>query len=168
VSDTTVLTWVHGLDIAPDVPHVVEWSSWLAEDLVAKDVGRKMQSPPATITTNLPKLSQDAPVRLTFNFELIQNQSISWDAVLWQRSLYLKLPNNMVMDGSKEAFINLLEFAEDEIDCENVIVCFSKQRTDKNILMRIFMFLGFVVLNPNQKLVPDSSDEMIYMAYNIE
>lgn len=128
-----MLTWVHSLGNVPDVPnngyHNV--STVLADEVangIKKSVG-KQQTPPRN---NVPKLSLDEPVPFTFRCYLTENQIISWDAVFWSGNLYIHLPNNMVMEGSKEAFIELLEYAEEELVCNNVVICFKKNRTDKS------------------------------------
>jgi len=140
-------------------------SSILSEE-VGSGVG-KLKSPPSN--GDFTKQSCQDALRLTLNLTLAEQQDVNWDAVLWHESLYLQIPNGIPLDGSKEAFITLLEFAEEELQCKQVTVCFAKNRSDRNYLMRIFMFLGFVTLPPNHFCVPsNASEDMLYMAYNID
>lgn len=46
-----------------------------------------------------------------------------WDAVLWRGRLYVSVSSEQLCCGSKEAFVSLLEYAEDVLRCEYVIVC---------------------------------------------
>jgi len=98
----------------------------------------------------------------------LEEHDVEWEAILWKENLYIHIPNGISLDNSKEAFISLLEFAEEELQCMRVTVYFNKNRSDKNALMRLFSFIGFSVLPPNHNLTPDNaSEEMIYMAYSI-
>jgi len=55
-------------------------------------------------------------------------------------------------DGSREALVALLEFAQETLDCSHVLVCFNKARDDRARLVRMFMFMGFNVLAPGHEL----------------
>ena len=53
--------------------------------------------------------------------------------------------------GSKEAFVSLLEYAEEVLECSDVIVCFQKcqsSNTNYKKAIRNFQFLGFQPLTP--------------------
>lgn len=100
--------------------------------------------------------SEHEPVQVTFRFEnlpLFSNAndatSTQWAAILWHGDLYLSVPNGIAIERSKEAFVSLLELAEEQLGCKSIVVCFSKSRPERNTLMRMFMFLGFVLLAPN-------------------
>lgn len=58
-----------------------------------------------------------SPLRLTF-----RTARQPWDAVLRGRTLYVALPPRVLPEGSREAFVALLEAAEDKLKCEHVIV----------------------------------------------
>lgn len=51
-----------------------------------------------------------------------------WDAVLWRGRLYVSVSAEQLCHGSKEAFVSLLEYAEDVLRCEHVIVCLVCER----------------------------------------
>lgn len=116
-----------GLGGAPDVPHTANFvSSKLTEE--GSGVG-KYKLPPTI--GELTKLSCQDPIRLTLNIELIE-QNVKWDAILWNEILFIHVPNSIALDNSKEAFISLLEFAEEELMCKQVNVYFSKNRSDRS------------------------------------
>jgi len=86
---------------------------------------------------------------------------------LFNEELFVHIPNTTT-DNSKEAFIALLEFAEEELYCKKVIVYFDKTKSNRNILIRLFNFIGFALLPPNHPAIPaDAPDDMLYMACNI-
>lgn len=115
--------------------------------------------------------------------------TVQWDSILFKEELFVHIPNN-TSDNSKEAFIALLEFAEEELCCKKVIVYFDKDKsnrskcTDKcddwpfykyndslfaDILIRLFSFIGFELLPPGHSAIPDDApNDMLYMACNIE
>jgi len=93
----------------------------------------------------------------------------AWDTVLRGRTLYVALPSQILAEGSREAFVALLEAAEEKLGCQHVVVVFAAERNDRPMLVRTFMFLGFVVLSPTSPLVPPSlAAGSICMLYNIE
>ena len=86
--------------------------------------------------------SDDAPVQLTISYAWTSKAScasprlgsmseIKWNALLFKGILYLNVPEGLAIERSKEAFVNLLEFAEEELDCSQILVCFSKARTER-------------------------------------
>ncbi|CAG9860231.1 unnamed protein product [Phyllotreta striolata] len=104
------------------------------------------------------------PLRLTF-----RTARQPWDAVLRGRTLYVALPAQVLPGGSREAFVSLLEAAEEQLKCEHVVVVFASDRPDRAVLVRTFMFLGFAVLSPTSPLVPPPmATGNVCMLYNIE
>lgn len=105
-------------------------------------------------------------MQILFVFQY-DEQCITWNTVLYRRDLYLNLVsgnNVMPAEYSKESFILLVETAEVQFRCNNVIVCLSK-----NARIRPFIFLGFELLPPNHPLVPYGlSEDMIFLSYRIE
>ncbi|GFQ65377.1 ornithine decarboxylase antizyme 1 [Trichonephila clavata] len=115
------------------------------------------------------KDSLDGAVKLAFNFHLTDSKAVTWESVLWKRRLYVQVPDCGMCDGSKDSFLTLLEFAEDELQCSHVIVCFNKNRPDKVALVRTFMFLGFSMLAPGHKLASsNATEDTLCMIYIIE
>ncbi|KAK9883916.1 hypothetical protein WA026_004859 [Henosepilachna vigintioctopunctata] len=104
------------------------------------------------------------PLRLTF-----RTARQPWDAVLLGHTLFVALPPHVLPEGSREALLGLLEAAEEQLNCLHVIVVFSSERSDRAMLMRTFMFLGFQVLSPTSPVIPTSlASGNVCMLYNIE
>ena len=57
---------------------------------------------------------------------------MKWQAILYKGHLYLNVPNGLGIEKSKEAFVTLLEFAEEEINCSHIIVYFMKNRPERS------------------------------------
>jgi len=75
----------------------------------------------------------------------------------------------MLPEGSREAFVSLLEAAEEKLNCQHVVVVFTSDRSDRSMLIRTFMFLGFAVLSPTSPIVPPQlAAGNICMLYNID
>jgi hypothetical protein len=126
----------------------------------------KYKAPPSI--GELTKQSRQHAIRLTLNIQLLEGKDVEWDAIIWKETLFIHIPNGISLDNSKEAFISLLEFAEEELQCMRVTVYFDKNRSDRNLLIRLFSFIGFSILAPNHSLSPEETPEdMIYMAYSI-
>jgi len=113
-----------------------------------------------------------------------------WEAVLWRGRLYVSVTPQTLSNGSKEAFVSLLEYAEDVLECSHVIVCLGKpsyllmpandnggaacaapsgvDTNDKDIKMAIrnFMFLGFQPLAPGHEFMP-SNPNLVCFYYTI-
>lgn len=112
---------------------------------------------------------QQSSLRLTFLLRLTENIEVSWETVLWQHRLYIQVPSYLLPEGSKEGFVSLLEYAEEVLKCTHIIVCLKKDRNDRALLVRTFMFLGFTTLPPGHQLIPSTTDSCnLYMLYSIE
>lgn len=110
--------------------------------------------------------SQQCSIPILFAFQ-DADQCLVWNTVLYKQNLYLNLVsenNVMPAEYSKESFILLVESAELQLRCRNVILCLSKSAK-----IRPFNFLGFELLPPGHPLIPyDLSQDMIYMSYEID
>jgi len=104
---------------------------------------------------------------LSFKCPLSEEKEVEWKTLLLENVLYVDLPTHVLSEGSRDSFVSLLEFAEEKLECEKVYVCFKRDRADRMALMRVFMFLGFSVVPPDNKQVPQN-DEIMSMVYNIE
>jgi len=167
-STTTVFPWVRGLCGAPDVPQsrIIDTNRVSSISLSESNVLGKYRAPPSI--GELTKQSRQHAIRLTLNIRLLEGHDVDWEAIIWKENLFINIPNGISLDNSKEAFIELLEFAEEELHCRRVTVYFGKNRTDRNVLIRLFSFIGFSVLAPNHNMSPeDASEDMLYMAYSI-
>jgi len=83
-------------------------------------------------------------------------------------TLALHVPNGALPDGSKEIFVRILEYAEEELDCDRVLVWFDKNTSDRALFIRTFMYFGFSLLAPD--MIPQSLDNVnsIVMVYKID
>jgi len=107
-------------------------------------------------------------ILLVFKISPIVGLEVTWETTLFNNSLYLDLPNGILPEGSKESLVTLLEFAEEELCCRHVILCFRKDRNDRVSLLRVFNFFGFQILTPNHPLIMKPNKEIMHMAYAIE
>jgi len=113
------------------------------------------------------ELGKGQPLQITFRYSLTTQTLLKWDTVLQNNNLYIEVPNGLLPDSSKDAFVALLEYAEEVLQCNHAVVCFMKDRVDRATLIRTFMFLGFYVAPPNSPLVLNSHEDYIYMVYKI-
>merc|ERR1712141_228590 len=104
-----------------------------------------------------------------------------WEAVLWKGRLYVSVTAKQLSGGSKEAFVMLLEYAEDVLGCSHVVVCLGKPNSSKGssincnenlnttnfttnleyeketkMAIRNFLFLGFQPLAPGHEFNPSN------------
>ncbi|CRK89599.1 CLUMA_CG003287, isoform A [Clunio marinus] len=119
-------------------------------------------------------VSQKAPTRITIKLNVTDKISSSWDSVLdhGNNILYVVLPKTLTHEASKQSFLSLLEFAEEKLECDGVVLCIRKDRPDRANLVKTFMFLGFSPLHPKSPLAPPQqqghNDEHLFLIYNIE
>ncbi|ESO03628.1 hypothetical protein HELRODRAFT_79864 [Helobdella robusta] len=92
----------------------------------------------------------------------------NWRAMYLGHKLFVEIPKSTLPSCSKESFIMLLEYAEDVLRCSHVIICFKKDRPDRENLVKIFMFLGFHLVPPGHVLAPSSSGNIMYLAYAVD
>lgn len=111
------------------------------------------------------KAASQHGARVTFRFQLCERTAVVWQAVLYKQCVYLK-PGDALPDGSKEAFVALLEYAEEHLGCKQIFVCFNKDIMNKAGLIRTFMFLGFSVVAPGHPKAPHGN--YFSLVYTIE
>ena len=78
------------------------------------------------------KATENGAVTISMELQLAEQTTVKWETVLVERILYVYLDGNLPK-GSKEAFVSLLEYAEEVLHCTNVIACFSKKRSDRGL-----------------------------------
>lgn len=119
-------------------------------------------------------VGQKSPTRITIKLHVTDKISSSWDSVLDHDNniLYVVLPKTLTHEASKQSFLSLLEFAEEKLDCDGVVLCIRKDRPDRANLVKTFMFLGFSPLNPKSPLAPPQqqgqNDDNLFLIYSIE
>lgn len=113
-------------------------------------------------------MSEDVEtLMLDFQCTLSDEKQVEWKTLFVNNTLFVDIPASVLPEGSRDSFVSLLEFAEDKLECEKVFVCFKRNRPDRTQIMRVFMFLGFSVVPPGNKEIPQDADIMS-MVYNIE
>lgn len=159
-----------GLGGGFDVPHAAGVSISNTE---GSGVGSLIEPPVAGSFNEGPVTESDVvqavhrgSVQLSFEFQVAEQTTVVWETVVVGRNLYLFLGGSLPK-GSKEAFVSLLEYAEEVLGCANVVVCFKKDRADRALLIRTFMFLGFQPIPPGHSLAPVNGD-VFYMMYEID
>jgi len=119
-----------------------------------------------------------------------ENGNTMWEAVLWKGRLYVSVTAKQLCGGSKDAFVMLLEYAEDVLGCSHVIVCLGKPNSSKistlnnenynntnfnknleyekesKMAIRNFLFLGFQPLAPGHEFNP-SNPHLVSFVYTI-
>merc|ERR1712020_349516 len=90
----------------------------------------------------------------------------NWDAVLWQDRLYVSVTWGQLADGSKRAFVSLLEYAEEELGVSNVVACVDKLHHDNKNVIRNFLFLGFQPLAPGHEFHPSNPNVVCFLYFS--
>jgi len=86
-----------------------------------------------------------------------------WEAVLWQERLYVSVTSNQLTEGSKRAFVSLLEYAEEELEVSHVVACLDKLHHDNKNVMRNFLFLGFQPIAPGHEFLPNNPNVVCFL-----
>jgi len=90
-------------------------------------------------------------VDLSFLCEVAEGVDIGWRAkMLLGKRLLLHVSSGALPEGSKECFVRILEYAEEVLGCKSILVEFEKDRKDRPLLIRTFMYFGFAMLTPDK------------------
>ena len=104
---------------------------------------------------------------------IAQEREIKWKVVKWNEStVYVLIDSAAFPEGSRASFVQLLDYAEEELECTNVVICFPAEHDHKDVIVKTFMFLGFVPMKPGHALIPACSAQQnvtkfMYMGYVI-
>jgi len=136
------------------------------------------KAPPVSVNKLLNDLNNSAdiykgpgshpPIKFIFKISPVSGLEVRWETTLINHCLYMELSPGILPDGSKESLVTLLEYAEEKLKCNNVVICFDKKRSDRVSLLRVFNFFGFQMLPPHHQLVMKPFSDLIFMAYAIE
>jgi len=103
---------------------------------------------------------------------IAQERELKWNVVRYKEAtLYVHIDSAAFPEGSRASFVELLEYAEDELECENVVICFPGDLEKRDVILKTFMFLGFVPMRPGHHLIPSAEGkqngvcEFMYMGY---
>ncbi|NP_001242990.1 ornithine decarboxylase antizyme 1 [Strongylocentrotus purpuratus] len=103
---------------------------------------------------------------IRFLHHLTDNLLVKWESILLESRLYIQLPETSLHQGGRDSLVELLDIAEEQLGCSQVIIMFARERSDVAQLMRNFKFLGFETLPPGHQWLPPATDQF-FMAYNI-
>jgi len=107
--------------------------------------------------------NQDSAIKICFSAAGLGGVRTSWDGVLWQERLYVSVTGSQLADGSKRAFISLLEYAEEELGVSHVVACLDKLHHDNKNVIRNFLFLGFQPLAPGHEFQPSNPNVVCFL-----
>jgi len=117
-------------------------------------------------------LDQKKPIKITLKLHVTESTYSVWESVLNPENniLYVALPSVLLPEASKQSFITLLEFAEEKLDVDGIVLCMRKDRLDRPNLVRTFLFLGFQPLSPKSELAPPEKADAnnLFLIYHIE
>lgn len=106
---------------------------------------------------------QDSAVKICFSAAGEGGVRTSWSAVLWQERLYVSVTGSQLADGSKRAFISLLEYAEEELGVLHVVACLDKAHHNNKNIIRNFLFLGFQPIAPGHEFLPQNPNVVCFL-----
>jgi len=119
----------------------------------------------ASVAEVLSAARDGSGAHIRFSFKLCTAATVEWSALLVGRCLYLK-PGETLPDGSKEAFVALLQYAEEVLKCSHIYACFQRSAAVRGLL-RTFQFLGFSPVDPDDPRAP-TSRQVISLVYEID
>jgi len=108
----------------------------------------------------------DQATKITFSATGLGGHSTTWEAVLWQDRLYVSVSSAQLAEGSRRAFVSLLEYAEEELEVNHVVACLERQHNDNKNVIRNFLFLGFQPIAPGHEYLP-SNPNVVCFLYSI-
>jgi len=114
-------------------------------------------------------LALTGKVGLEFVFDIGDDDfEVRWQATVYPEGrLLIHVPETALPEGSKESFVRLLEFAEEDLHCCEVYMQINKDRLDRAQLIRAFMYFGFAMLPPGISPIRLDPD-LVTMLYRIE
>ncbi|XP_030368990.1 LOW QUALITY PROTEIN: ornithine decarboxylase antizyme [Scaptodrosophila lebanonensis] len=118
-------------------------------------------------------LQHDQPVQISIKLHVTEDQYTNWMSILnpVNNMLYVALPMDLPPAGSKQTFISLLEFAEDKLEVDGIVLAMSKNQPDCARLIEAFLFMGFEPLSRKSPKAPPAAandNENYYFLYTIE
>lgn len=126
-----------------------------------------MRNPSDPVSQGLVTDLENKTLKVRFTVTLANNKNIpGWEGVLWRGRLYVQVTPEHLADGSKESFVSVLEYAEEALRCQHVIVCLDRHAADLKNTIRNFLFLGFQPLAPGHEFLP-KNPELVCFVYEI-
>jgi len=105
----------------------------------------------------------DRATKISFSAAGLGGSRTNWEAVMWQERLYVSVTSNQLAEGSKRAFVSLLEYAEEELEVTHVIACLDRLHHDNKNVIRNFLFLGFQPIAPGHEFLPNNPNVVCFL-----
>ncbi|CAM9888846.1 unnamed protein product [Lampetra planeri] len=160
------IAWFQGLGGVPDAPHPpTKIPGGRGNGARDQPISYRVLHSDTRLCVSEEELGPGQPSLIHFECRLSEAKLEQWDAMSRNNNLFLEAPRGNFSDCSKVSLTLLLEFAEEKLLVDNVIVCFRKERSDRAAcLLRVFRYLGFELLAPGHPMVPQRPD-VVFMAY---
>ncbi|XP_068143708.1 LOW QUALITY PROTEIN: ornithine decarboxylase antizyme [Drosophila tropicalis] len=118
-------------------------------------------------------LQHDQPVHISIKLHVTEDQSTNWMSILNPNNnmLYVAFPKDLPPAGSKETFISLLEFAEDKLEVDGIVMVMRKDQPERARLIEAFLFMGFEPMSRKAPQAPPAAindNENYYFLYTIQ
>lgn len=121
---------------APDVPNsdtaLRRHSSITSVNQSSKSTS-KYVSQPISSPSDLTKQSVNQAIKISLKITLLDSLTVQYESILLNQELFVFIPNITSAENSKEAFIALLEFAEEELLCKKLVVYFDKNKPNRSM-----------------------------------
>lgn len=76
-------------------------------------------------------LPRGTPLRIQVRYQLTNQTVLTWETTYADQTLYIEVPHGCLPDASKDAFVALLEYAEEVLNCDRAIIFFAKERNER-------------------------------------
>ncbi|XP_002138131.2 LOW QUALITY PROTEIN: ornithine decarboxylase antizyme [Drosophila persimilis] len=118
-------------------------------------------------------LQHDQPVQISIKLHVTEDQYTNWMSILnpVNNMLYVAFPKDLPPAGSKETFLSLLEFAEDKLEVDGIVMAMRKDHPERTRLIEAFLFMGFEPMSRKAPQAPPSAindKDNYYFLYTIE
>ncbi|XP_017961076.1 LOW QUALITY PROTEIN: ornithine decarboxylase antizyme [Drosophila navojoa] len=118
-------------------------------------------------------LQHDQPVQISIKLHVAEDISTNWMSILnpTNNILYVAFPTDLPPGGSKQTFVSLLEFAEDKLEVDGIVLVMRKDQPECARLIEAFLFMGFEPLSRKSPKAPPAAvndNEHYYFLYTIE
>lgn len=81
------------------------------------------------------------------------------------------MPEVLPPEASKQTFVSLLEFAEEKLEADAVVLSIRKNISERARFLETFLIMGFQPLSRKSELAPPAAEndsENFYLIYHIE
>lgn len=121
-------------------------------------------------------LRHEHPIRIAIKLHINESVYTKWESVLnpINNILYVAMPTKLAQEASKDTLLSLLEFAEDKLEVDAVVMCISRKRADRARLLESFLLMGFEPLSRKAVEAPPAAEKdqdnffLIYRIYDDE